>query len=80
MTRKRYIKLLMAGGMKRNVSNGLAQYACEVIACSYHDAAVSSERVYRRMARSAKSPLWRVRWEVAADILHRALYGEVAHE
>ena len=80
MTRKRYIKLLMAGEASRNVANGLAQYTRNVLGVSYRDAAACIESAYRTMAQHTAVLLWRVRWQRAADILYRALYGEVTHE
>ena len=80
MARKRYIKLLMAGEMSRNVANGVARYTRNVLGCSYRDAAACNERAYRDMAQHIAALFLRVRWQRSADILHRALYGEVAHE
>lgn len=80
MTRKRYINLLMAGRMSRNVATRIAKYASSVCHCSYRDAAMCSERTYRRMASCVEVLFLRDRWRLAADILHRALYGEVVHE
>lgn len=80
MTRKRYIKLLMACGHDRNSCKDWARNAREVMDCSYRVDVEAWERVYRDMARAAVFEWLRVLRLDKANILHRALYGEVAHE
>ena len=80
MTRKRYTKLLMACGHDRNGAKDWARYAREVMEHSYRVDAEAWECVYRDMARVAVSE-WLRAFELAkANLLHRALYGEVLHE
>lgn len=80
MTRKRYIKLLMACGYDRNSSEDWARNAREVMNQSYRADAESWERVFRDMARVAPTEWSRNFRLVKANLLHRALYGEAAHE
>lgn len=80
MTRKRYIKLLMACGHDRNSAEDWARDAREVMDRSYRVDVEAWERVYRDMARVAATEWSRVFRLACADILHRALYGEAAHE
>ena len=69
MTRKRYVKLLMACGFPRGECNEAARAAritrdsCLRIVAA--NCAVAYEATFR---------------QCAADLLHRALYGEVPHE
>lgn len=80
MTRKRYVKLLMACGHSRNDAENWARNAREVLNRSYRADMESWERVYKDMAQASR--IWWLRdFHLAnVDILHRALYGEVAHE
>lgn len=80
MTRKRYIKLLMACGYDRNSSEDWARHAREVMNRSCRADAEAWERVFRDMARVAATWWSRNFRLVKANLLHRALYGEVAHE
>lgn len=80
MTRKRYIKLLMACGQDRNGSECWARNAREVMNRSYRADAEAWERVFRNMAWVAATEWSRAFSLIKADLLHRALYGEVAHE
>lgn len=80
MTRKRYIKLLMACGHDRNSAKDWARHAREVMERSYRSDAEAWERVYRDMAQVAATGWSRAFRLIKADLLHRALYGEVAHE
>ena len=80
MTRKRYVKLLMACGHDRNSSEGWAHDAREVMNQSYRVHMEGWERVFRDMARVAPTEWSRAYRLSKADLLHRALYGEVAHE
>ena len=80
MTRKRYVKLLMACGHSRNDAADWARNAREVLNRSYRADMESWECVYKDMAQVSR--IWWLRdfYLVNVDILHRALYGEVAHE
>lgn len=80
MTRKRYIKLLMACGFDRNSAEGLARCAREILCRSYRADAESWERVYRDMALHTRSEFVRGLRLTRTNIFRRALYGEVAHE
>lgn len=80
MTRKRYIKLLMACGHDRNSAEDWARDAREVMDRSFRVDVEAWERVYRDMARVALGKFSRDIRLSRADILHRALYGEVIHE
>ena len=80
MTRKRFVKLLMACGHDRNSSEDWARYAREVVNRSYRSDVEAWESVYRDMARTAATERSRGYRLAKADTLHRALYGEVAHE
>lgn len=80
MTRKRYIKLLMACGHGRNNAEDWARNAREVMNRSYRADAEAWERVFRDMARVAATGWSRNFRLVNANLLHRALYGEAAHE
>ena len=80
MTRKRYIKLLMACGHDLNNAEDWARNAREVMNRSYRADAEFWERVFRDMARVAATGWSRNFRLVKANLLHRALYGEVAHE
>lgn len=80
MTRKRYIKLLMACGQDRNGAEYWARHAREVMNRSYRADAEAWERVFRDMARVAATEWSRAFELIKADLLHRALYGEVAYE
>lgn len=80
MTRKRYIKLLMACGQDRNGSEYWARNAREVMNRSYRTDAEAWERVFRDMARVSATERLRAFRLIKADLLYRALYGEVAHE
>ena len=80
MTRKRYIKLLMACGYDRNSSEDWARNAREVMNLSYRADVEAWEHVFRDMARVALTEWSRNFGLVNANLLRRALYGEVAHE
>lgn len=80
MTRKRYVKLLMACGYDRNGAEYWARNAREVMNLSYRADVEAWERVFRNMARVAPTEWLRNFRLVKANLLHRALYGEVAHE
>ncbi len=80
MTRKRYVKLLMACGHDRNNAEYWARNAREVMNLSYRADVEAWERVFRNMARVAPTEWLRNFRLVKANLLHRALYGEVAHE
>lgn len=80
MTRKRYIKLLMACGHDRSSAEDWARNAREVMNRSYRADAEAWERVFRDMARVAATEWSRAFSLIKADLLRRALYGEVAHE
>lgn len=80
MTRRRYVKLLMACGQDRNGSEYWARHAREAMNRSYRADAEAWERVFRDMARVAATGWLRNFRLVKANLLHRALYGEVAHE
>ena len=79
MTRKRYIKLLMACGFPRGECKEAAK-AARITRDSYRQDLECSETSLRIVAANCA-----VEYEArfrrrAADILRRALYGEVAHE
>lgn len=80
MTRKRYVKLVMACGQDRNGFEYWARRAREVMNLSYRADAEDWERVFRDMARAAVPEWLRAFRLIKADILRRALYDEVAHE
>ena len=79
MTRKRYIKLLMACGYSRNTAVKHARLLQKWHG-SYRDSAENLERMFCDVARNGAEPIWRLAGLYGARILHRALYGEVAHE
>lgn len=80
MTRKRYIKLLMACGHGRNDAKDFARCAREILCRSYRADAELWERVYRDMALYTRSEFVRGLRLTRANIFRRALYGEVTHE
>lgn len=80
MTRKRYVKLMMAVGFSRNCAEESARIARMSPATPYRYDAEAWERVFSAMARLAPDGLvrdWRSR---SAAILQRALYGRVSYE
>ena len=79
MTRKRYVKLLMACGYPRNGCNGVAKTA-RTVSASYREDLVLREFGLRMGGRHSTSAETKRFCRCAADILRRALYGEVAHE
>lgn len=79
MTRKRYVKLLMACGYPRRDCEEGAREA-RIFRTSYRE-----DLECRAFGLRVTANFCSVEWESqfrrrAADILHRALYGEVAHE
>lgn len=75
MTRKRYIKLLMACGYSRDHAAWTARNV-QANRASYRGHLVCWSAAFYGSARyESTKELWR-----KADILRRALYGEVAHE
>ena len=80
MTRKRYVKLLMAVGFSRNCAEEFARIARMNPVTPYRYDAESWESVFSAMARLAPEGFirdWRSR---SAAILQRALYGRVSYE
>ena len=79
MTRKRYIKLLMACGYSRNRCKQFAGFAREF--GSYCGDLISWAHEFSAVARNKfEDEAVRKRYRRAADILRHALYGEVVHE
>lgn len=79
MTRKRYVKLLMACGYSRNrckrfakVAQEFGSYCGDLIDWVHGFSAVSQNRFEDEAVRK--------RYRRSANILRYALYGEVAHE
>ena len=80
MTRKRYVKLLMAVGIPRNDAEGYAGIARMSPVAPYRSDAESWESVFRVAARSATDG-WRHDYLFRSSaILQRALYGRVSYE
>lgn len=80
MTRKRYVKLLMAVGFSRNCAEEFARIARMNPVTPYRSDAESWERVFRIAARSATDGWSRDYLFRSSAILQRALYGRVSYE
>ena len=79
MTRKRYIKLLMACGFPRGECKEAAR-AVRITRDSYRLGLERWETGLRIVAANCAMEYEAQFRRCAADLLHRALYGEVAHE
>lgn len=79
MTRKRYIKLLMACGFPRDECNEAARSA-RITRDSYRQNLECWETSLRIVAANCAVEYEAQFRRRAADLLRRALYGEVAHE
>lgn len=79
MTRKRYVKLLMACGFPRGECNEAAM-AARIVRDSYRLDLECWETSLRIVAANCAMEYEAQFRQRAADILHRALYGEVPHE
>nr|DAJ73147.1 MAG TPA: hypothetical protein [Caudoviricetes sp.] len=79
MTRKRYVKLLMACGFPRCDCEEAAR-AAQITHASYRQELECWEASLRIVATNCLIEYEAQFRQRAADILHRALYGEVTHE
>ena len=80
MTRKRYVKLMMAVGITRNDAEVYAGIARMNLVTPYRSDAESWERVFRIAARSATDGWVRDYLFRSSAILQQALYGRVSYE
>lgn len=79
MIRKRYVKLLMACGYSRNRCKRFAKVAWEF--GSYCGDLIDWAHGFSDVSRNRfEDEAVRKRYRRSADLLRRALYGEVAHE
>ena len=79
MTRKRYVKLLMACGFPRGECNEAAR-AARITRDSCQRDLECWEASLRIVAANCAVAYEATFRQCAADLLHRALYGEVPHE